>query len=201
VDQTLSNKEEPLFQLLNVEPEQDHHDTKRRCPFIGLSNDPDTVMAFPSQRNHCHRVKSAQPVWIDYQSTHCLTFTHRHCTVLLKKSTRSLPREIALGPEKKQPTAMIVSFAVVFILMTIGLLLFGGWQWTSASDWFASPGSTPAQQDVIEAPEQQPMNPPESTPAARPTEPLPSTELLLNHPPPVDEAPEPTPTSIPSSET
>jgi hypothetical protein len=201
VDQSLSNKEEPLFQLLNVEPDRDGLEMRRRCPFIGLSYDADTVMAFPTHRNHCHRVKPAQSVRIDYQSTHCLTFTHRHCPVLLEKSTHTLPVDIASKPTKKRPTVMLISFAITFILLAIGLLLFSGWQWTSASDWFTNPNSVPAQQEIIESPNQQPINPVETAPAVRPTESLPATELLLNESPPADGVPELTPTSVPASET
>lgn len=172
---------------------------RRRCPFIGLSCDSDTVMAFPTHRNYCHRVKSAQPVRIDYQSTYCLSFAHRHCPVLLKKSTRALPTEISVQTGTKHSTAMALSLAVAVVLMAIGLLLFGGWQWTSASNWFANPGSTPAQEEVIEGPDQQVLNPAESEPAIRPTESQ-TTELLLDQVP-ADGEPEPTPTSIPSSGT
>jgi hypothetical protein len=200
VDQTLSNQEEPLFQLLNVEPEQYQLDMKRRCPFIGLSYDPDTVMSFPTHRNYCHRVKVAQSVRIDYQSTYCLSFEHRHCPVLLKKSTRSLPSEMAVQSVKKQPTTMALSFTVVVILMAIGLLLFGGWQWTRASEWFADPDSAPAQQEVIQAPDQQVQNQAEPLPAIQPTESLPTTELPLDQAPAADSVP-PTPASIPSSGT
>jgi hypothetical protein len=96
---------------------------------------------------------------------------------------------------------MVLSFTVVFILMAVGLLLFGGWQWTSASDWFANPDNAPTQQEVIEAPDQQYLNPVEPTPASRPNESLPATESLLNQAPSEDNIPAPTPTSIPPSGT
>jgi len=201
VDQTYSKEKEPIFQLFNVEPDRSGLDMKRRCPFIGLSNDTETVMAFPTHRNYCHRVETALPIRIDYQSTHCLTFAHRHCPVLLEKSTRTLPPEIAVRPEKKRPTAMVISFAITFILLALGLMLFSGWQWTSASDWFANPDSVPAQQEVIEIPNQQIIDPAESTPALQPTESLPTTDLNLNEVAPVDELPNPTPTPITASET
>ena len=188
MDQTLSNKEEPLFQLLNVDPKRDRIDMRRRCPFVGLSHDAETVMAFPTHRNHCHRVKNPESVRIDYQSTYCLTFTHRHCPVLLEKSVRVLPPEIAVQPSQKRSTTMAVSFAIVAVLMAVGLLLFGGLQWASASDWFANPDSAPAQHEVIESPDQQQVSPTV----------LPATELLLNDAPP-DNLPEPILTTIPSS--
>jgi hypothetical protein len=201
VDQTLSTEKEPLYQLLNVEPDRSQLGMKRRCPFIGLIHDTDTVMAFQTHRNYCHRAQTAQPIRIDYQSTHCLTFAHRHCPVLLEKSMRTLPPEIAIRPEKKRPIAMVISFAVTFILLAIGLMLFSGWQWTSASDWFTNPDSVPVQQEVIEMPNQQIINPAESTPALRPTESFPTTDLHLNEVAPVDGIPNPTPTPITASET
>ena len=80
--------------------------------------------------------------------------------------------------------------------MTIGLLLFSGWQWTSASDWFANPDSAPIQQEIIDPPNQQLIDPVEPTTAVRPTESLPTTELLLNDAQPLERLPEPSPTPI-----
>jgi hypothetical protein len=201
VDQTLSQKEESLFQSFNVEPDAYQLDLKRRCPFIGLSNDPDTVMAFPTHRNYCHRVKSAQPVRIDFQSTNCLSFAHRHCPVLLQQPTRSLPSSIAAQSEKKQSTTVALSLAIAVIFMAIGLLLFGGWQWASASNWFANPESAPAQQEIIEAPDQQVLNPAESFPAAQPADSAPITDVHPEQELPADDIPVQTPTSIPPNGT
>jgi len=41
------------------------------CPYLGLSDDPETALYFPSAINHCNRAKPAFPVKSDY---HQLTF-------------------------------------------------------------------------------------------------------------------------------
>lgn len=52
-------------------------------------------MGYPSLRNRCHRVTPAKPVNPEYQNTHCFTFAHRHCPVLLEDNPDKLPPEIA----------------------------------------------------------------------------------------------------------
>jgi hypothetical protein len=120
--------------------------------------------------------------------------------VLVKKSPRSLPSDIAAIPPKRRSAFLVVSFTITFILMTIGLLFFSGWQWTSASDWLSGTDHPPAQQEVIEvSPEQ--VNPAEPAPGTYPTDELPTTELRPEDAAPAQEAPGSSTTPMPASGT
>ena len=68
---------------------------ERQCPFIGLRSDLNTTMSYPTRRNCCHRVNPPKPVHPKHQKSHCLTFDHRHCPVLLDENPVKLPPEIA----------------------------------------------------------------------------------------------------------
>ena len=58
-------------------------------------------MGYPSLRNRCHRVTPPKPVDPEYQDTHCFTFDHRDCPVLLEDNPDKLPPEIAAVKSKR----------------------------------------------------------------------------------------------------
>ena len=199
--QFLTNDGEPLFQYLPVENEQERLALKRHCPFIGLDRDAETIMAYPTSRNYCHRLNPAQGVRTDYQRTHCLTFAHRHCPVLLGHSSKSLPPEIAVTPARRRPIYLILSIASVFVLLIVAFLLFGGWQWTSANGWFFDTGSEGPKREVIVTPGILQAKPEEPAPTELPANIQPASGSLQVEMPDSDQAPVPTPTPIPSTET
>ena len=133
MEQIITTDGEPLLQFLPVEREQDRPMLKRYCPFIGITHDAETVMAFPTLRNHCHRIHPSQVVSMDYQSTHCLTFAHRHCPVLLSSTPKALPPGISVSQLKKRSLFVVFGLVSAVMLLVIAFLLFSGWHWTSAS--------------------------------------------------------------------
>ena len=133
MEQLITNDGETRLQFLPVQKERDRLTLKRHCPFIGLTQDAETVMAYPTLRNHCHRLTPPRVVRTDYQSTHCLTFAHRHCPVLLASAPKTLPPGIRVSKEKKHSFFLILGVVSVVMLLAIAFLLFGGWQWTSAN--------------------------------------------------------------------
>jgi hypothetical protein len=192
---------EPLLQFLPVENERESLTLKRHCPFIGLDQDAETVMAFPTFRNRCHRLHPAQRVRPDYQRTHCLTFAHRHCPVLLGQSTKALPPEIAVAPAKRRSIFVMLGVASVFMLLAVAFLLFEGWQWTSANGWFSDPGSAQTGQEMVSTPGVLQIDPEQPAPALLPTHILPTSESVPVEAPDSNLAPEPTPTPLSASET
>ncbi len=166
MEQSITNDGDPLPQYPSVEHERESQTLKRHCPFIGLDQDAKTVMAYPTMLNRCHRFQPAQSVRLDYQGTHCLTFAHRHCPVLLESSVTTLPPEISATSAKRRSVFVMLGIASIFILLTGAFLLFGGWQWTSANDWFFDPGSAQPQQEIINTPGVLQANPKQSTPTA-----------------------------------
>jgi len=166
MEQSITNDGDPLPQFSPVENERESQTLKRHCPFIGLDQDAKTAMSFPTMLNRCHRFQPAQSVRLDYQGTHCLTFAHRHCPVLLEPSVTTLPPEIAVTSAKRRSVFVILGAASIFILLAGAFLLFGGWQWTSANDWFFDSGSAQPQQEMINTPGVLQANPKQPTPTA-----------------------------------
>ena len=125
---------------------------KRRCPYLGLDTDPTTVMAYPTLRNCCHRVQTEEPVNLNYQLTHCFTFAHRHCPVLLDQVTEGLPPEIGAYSTKKRATIALWVVIASGMLTVMFVLLFGDWQWGGANGGFLDFNGNSAQQETMGTP-------------------------------------------------
>lgn len=154
---------------------------KRQCPFLGLSNDPDTIVGFPSLRNRCHRIDSTESVRPEYQRSHCLTFNHRNCPVLLGEADSKLVAEITVVPWKRRTVVFAWGVASVFAIIVVSIILFGGWQWAGAIDGSRGTESKPAQQvapptQTVTSPSLTPTEITIAVPAA--TEVLPTNTLL-----------------------
>jgi hypothetical protein len=195
MNQLTTKDGEPLLQYLSVENEEESIIFKRKCPFLGLAQDEETVMAFPATRNHCHRLRPAESVRLDYQRTHCLTFAHRHCPVLLEPSPKKLPRGIAYEDVRRRSIFVVLGVASLFMLLVIAFMLFGGWQRTSANDWFSDPDSVPTQEENIELPTELEIHSEQYVPTLLPTEFLPASELPIEA---LDSNQTPEPTITPS---
>jgi hypothetical protein len=55
-----------------------------RCPYVGLDGDPQSLAAYPSSKNYCHRLNEPKPVKLDYQQQYCLGTVHQRCLVYLR---------------------------------------------------------------------------------------------------------------------
>ena len=107
---------------------------KRRCPFIGLCGDPETVVGFASMRNCCNRVENPHPVRLSYQNSHCFTFEHRQCPVLTAEQMTDLPPDIAAWSIKKRAAWIAGGLASLFVFVVLMIIFFGGWQPAGAID-------------------------------------------------------------------
>jgi hypothetical protein len=52
-----------------------------RCSYVGLHDDAQSLAAFPSALNFCHRLIEPKPVKLDYQQQYCLSPAHQRCIV------------------------------------------------------------------------------------------------------------------------
>jgi len=118
---------------------------KRRCPFVGLCGDPDTVVAFASMRNCCNRVENPQPIRLSYQHSHCFNFDHRNCVVLVAEAPVDLPPDIAANPVKRRAAIVVGGIASLFVVVIAFMILFGGWQSAGAIDQDPGAGQTPTE--------------------------------------------------------
>jgi hypothetical protein len=64
-----------------------------RCPHLGLPEDPQTALAFPSPWNYCHHARPKAPVATTWQTEFCHSAGHTACPLLQQERRRPLPPE------------------------------------------------------------------------------------------------------------
>ena len=103
-------------------------DPQKACPFLGLCDDPGTLMSFPSGWNCCHHARPVEPVNPEYQRKFCLTAKHAECALLGLQKMDQLPPGLRLVSHGKGRawTGRWLWLALLILLLVCGLLLLGG---------------------------------------------------------------------------
>jgi hypothetical protein len=99
------------------------------CPHLGLRDDPNTALRFPSEGNYCNHARPTAPVDRAYQSGYCLTGRHTACPVYQLRQRRPLPRAIAAPLPHNAPAqrSLWVSFVpLVVVILALLLRSLGG---------------------------------------------------------------------------
>lgn len=99
------------------------------CPYIGLENDADTHLTYPSVRHICHRACPKQAVNPAHQQAYCLTSIHHQCPVFLQPVESPLPFELRAFPSRRKPGRRVVLMAVglVVLIALILVVALGAW--------------------------------------------------------------------------
>jgi hypothetical protein len=96
---------------------------KSICPFLGLKEDPDSVLNFPSQGNCCHHANPITPVTTIHQSKFCLTSNYLRCPVYITDKNAPLPPELVGKYEDKQPSKNIILIGAIISILTITIVV------------------------------------------------------------------------------
>jgi len=95
------------------------------CPHLGLIDDAQTSLAFPSGWNNCYHCKPVTSVDLGHQRDYCLTPQHKLCIVYAQAADRSLPRQLRNPqPVPYRPGNSLRKTLLVLILLA-GLSLIG----------------------------------------------------------------------------
>lgn len=96
-----------------------------KCPYLGLKEDANTALDFPSQGNYCHHSRPIAPVNTDHQEQFCLTGDHTQCPVYKSIMPVPLPAAI-LGTveEESTPRKNAVLYGIPVIIAGIAALAF-----------------------------------------------------------------------------
>ena len=104
------------------------------CSFLGLEDDSDTPLAFPSIWNSCHHCKPIVGVNLDHQSNFCLSARHTSCPAYLQAPDQKLPDEIRIV----QPSFSGYRFRQIFLptlALLVVVIILG---WFFAPDMFSA---------------------------------------------------------------
>ncbi len=99
------------------------------CPFLGLDDDRETALSYPSIHNCCYHVKPASPVNLIQQRQYCLSNKYNTCPVYSNENVTRLPEgwgNHKILPIKLKPWMVwaLVIFAILLIVLVSYLL---GW--------------------------------------------------------------------------
>ncbi len=121
----------------DIAPDNVKEKQAKACPYLGLLQDPQTTLAFPSASNLCYHAKPLAAPSIEYQRSFCLNGRqHTLCPVFSRSELAPLPPEISgtsatillFGkPIAKRSILPILLGCVVLVLAVIGAIwLFNG---------------------------------------------------------------------------
>jgi chromosome partitioning protein len=72
------------------------------CSYLGRDDDPQTMLAYPSIWNKCHRAKPIVSPSLRHQNIFCLSNNHPSCPMLQEKKQGSLPSQLRAPLDKAQ---------------------------------------------------------------------------------------------------
>lgn len=94
------------------------------CPYLGLEEDADTSLAFPSIWNTCHRTHRVVAPSLEHQAGYCLTENHRSCVAFpAEKATLPLPHRLRAPQRRVNVPVRTLAFLFIGVLVLAGL----GW--------------------------------------------------------------------------
>ena len=113
------------------------------CPFLGLTDDPQTSLSFPSQWNACHRTKPAFLPNLDHQRVYCLSESHVTCPIFNKRAGAPLPEEVRLLGVKKPGNRKWLPWLLLLALLAVGAAA-GAWMVMGGVNNNRHPSATPS---------------------------------------------------------
>ncbi|MCE7906007.1 MAG: LysM domain-containing protein [Anaerolineae bacterium CFX3] len=108
------------------------------CPYLGLNDDPDTAISYPSPWNYCFRARPPAPIKPSYQAEVCFTRGHVSCPVYQAERAGPLP------PELRGERAKGRSGRALLLVLILGLVLSALWWARPYLFFLAPPVSKPA---------------------------------------------------------
>ena len=132
----------------------DKGDTPRTCPSLGLMDDKDTSLGFPSNWNTCQRSSPIATPRFEHQAEFCLGGKYGECPLFLSQQARPMPQALRNPRNSSDKTGnnSLRNFGIA-LMVFVAVLAFG-WkaaagQWVSSpliaqATWTASPSEEPA---------------------------------------------------------
>jgi hypothetical protein len=96
---------------------------RKACPHLGIKDDPQTCLAYPSEWNLCQHVSRPSAVNLEHQRVTCLTSNHTACPVFQGKRRLALPRELRV--QRSLLKSKSTPFWLLMFLLVLGFSLWG----------------------------------------------------------------------------
>lgn len=98
------------------------------CPFLGLSDDTTSHMAFTSPENYCHQCKPITPIKLEYQNDYCLDTNFKNCSIYINGAGKRMPADLVYDARAdRQPASSdqrFFWFGVVLVGIFIAISLY-----------------------------------------------------------------------------
>jgi LysM repeat protein len=101
--------------------------TNRTCPSLGLMDDAETSLAFPSIWNCCYRSRPIAPPKLKYQEEFCLCENHSACPLFLNEKTTPLPGHIRAPRSRVSGSKKVLWRTLLVVLIVIGVIFVMAW--------------------------------------------------------------------------
>jgi hypothetical protein len=112
--------------------------TPSTCPFLGLEDDPTTILYFPSAGNYCHLVDPIALINLSHQQSYCLSKAHVSCPVYISRGRGPLPDGLLASEYKpviKRRNLFLGGLVLLFLIIGLGV----GALWINFRDKSPSP--------------------------------------------------------------
>ena len=93
------------------------------CPFLGLIDDPDSLLAFPAERHNCYHSQPSVAIRLTHQGEFCLSEKHRDCSTFLNQQTASLQSPFHTPYRRRGNTFrknLAITLGVLIIIFALG---------------------------------------------------------------------------------
>ena len=94
------------------------------CPHLGIREDPQTCLGYPSEWNLCYHAWPVAAVSLEQQRLQCLSPVYTRCPVYLRRRRAPLPRQLRAA----WPVNRLRLAALVLLLILAALGLWAAWQ-------------------------------------------------------------------------
>lgn len=98
------------------------------CDYLGVANDPNTRLLYPSPAGTCFALKRAAKIDIDYQQRYCLTGQHRSCPIYRQIAQGQSPANVKMekGFWVEQTEQRRAGRGLAMLLLVLAIVLLGG---------------------------------------------------------------------------
>lgn len=127
---------------------QPNHPVQTACPHIGLQQDPDSLVSYPTAANLCYRCRPQVTPSREHQSLYCLSSEYRACPIIQAGDKEiTLPAELQWNQQRSGVESLIgaqnwdssvIGLLIVFALAII--VIMGIWMFKLSSSFVASAG-------------------------------------------------------------